>query len=92
MAVIEAMAAGKPVVATRVGGVPNLVDDGGSGFLVQPDDVASFAQSVADLLADKDLRHRMGQRARKLAERFRTQTVASRYRDLYYQVAGRAAP
>ncbi len=92
MAVIEAMAAGKPVVATRVGGVPNLVDDGGSGFLVQPDDVASFAQSVADLLADKDLRHRMGQRARKLAERFRTQTVASRYRDLYYQVAGRATP
>ena len=92
MAVIEAMAAGKPVVATRVGGVPDLVDDGGSGFLVQLDDVASFAQSVADLLADKDLRHRMGQRARKLAERFRAQTVASRYRDVYYQVAGREAP
>ncbi len=92
MAVIEAMAAGKPVVATRVGGVPDLVDDRGSGFLVQPEDVAGFAQSVADLLADKDLRHRMGQRARELAERFRAQTVASRYRDLYYQVAGRAAP
>jgi len=92
MAVIEAMAAGKPVVATRVGGVPDLVEDGGSGFTVEPGDFEGLANRIKQLLVDKDLRRRMGQRSRQLADRFRLETVAAKYRHLYYQVAGRAAP
>lgn len=92
MAVIESMAAGKPVVATRVGGVPDLVEDGRSGFIVEPGDVAGFARCIVELLTDKDLRRRMGQRSRQLAERFRLETVAGKYRQLYYKVAGRAMP
>ncbi len=92
MAVIEAMAASKPVVATRVGGVPDLVEDGRSGFSVEPDDVEGFARRIVELLADRELRRSMGQRSRQLAERFRLEAVAARYRQLYYEVAGRTAP
>jgi glycosyltransferase involved in cell wall biosynthesis len=92
MAVIEAMAAGKAVVATRVGGVPDLVEDGRSGFTVEPGDVAGFARCIVTLLTDEDLRRRMGLQSRQLAERFRLETVAGKYRQLYYEVAGRAMP
>jgi glycosyltransferase involved in cell wall biosynthesis len=89
MALIEAMAAGKPVVATRVGGVAELVEDGSSGFVVPPGDVEALALRIQDLLGRADLRHSMGQRARQLSERFRLETVAAAYRRLYYEVAGR---
>lgn len=92
MAVIEAMAAGKPVVTTRVGGVPELVEDGGSGYTVAPCDVESLARHVLELLNDATIRQRLGQRARQLAGRFQLETVAAQYRQLYYEVAGRALP
>ena len=92
MTVIEAMAAGKPVVATRVGGVPHLVENGSSGFTVAVGDVKSLASRVLTLLDDRDLCRRMGQRGRELAQRFRVETVADAYRRLYYELAGRAAP
>jgi len=92
MTVLEAMAAAKPVVATRVGGVPALVEDGRSGFTVEAGDVEALAQRVVDLLMNEDLRHRMGQRARQLAERFHVQKVAAQYRQLYYDVAGKKMP
>jgi glycosyltransferase involved in cell wall biosynthesis len=92
MAVIEAMAAGKPVVATRVGGVPDLVEDRRSGFVVEPDDDEGLAQRLADLLMDKGLRREMGQRARQLAQRFQVQAIAAQYRQLYYDLAGKSMP
>jgi glycosyltransferase involved in cell wall biosynthesis len=92
MTVIEAMAAGKPVVATRVGGVPDLVEDGRSGFLVAPDDMEGLARSSLQVLTDAELRRSMGERGRELAQRFRADTVGAAYRDLYYQLAGRQAP
>ena len=92
MTVLEAMAAAKPVVATRVGGVPALVEDGRSGFTVEAGDVEALAQRVVDLLMNEGLRHRMGQRARQLAERFHVQKVAAQYRQLYYDVAGKKMP
>jgi glycosyltransferase involved in cell wall biosynthesis len=92
MAVIEAMAAGKPVVATRVGGVPDLVEDGDSGYTVELGDVAGLAQHVIELLSSVALRTRLGQRARQLAGRFQLEAVAAQYRQLYYQVAGRPFP
>jgi glycosyltransferase involved in cell wall biosynthesis len=92
MAVIEAMAAGKPVVATRVGGVPDLVEDCRSGFVVEPDDIEALAQRLVDLLTDKKLRHEMGPHARQLAQRFHVETVAAQYRQLYYDLAGKSVP
>jgi glycosyltransferase involved in cell wall biosynthesis len=64
LAVIEYMAAGLPVVATRVGGLPELVVDGESGFLVPPRDPVALASTLDRLIRDGDLRRRLGERAR----------------------------
>ena len=58
---IEALAGGRPVVATDVGGVPDVVRDGVDGFLVAPGDVDAMADRLARLAADADLRRRMGE-------------------------------
>lgn len=58
---IEALAGGRPVVATRVGGVPDVVRDGVDGFLVEPGDVDAMADRLAALAADAGLRRRMGE-------------------------------
>ncbi|MCD6520927.1 MAG: glycosyltransferase family 4 protein [Anaerolineae bacterium] len=87
MAIIEAMAAGKPVVATRVGGVPELVQEAETGFLVKVGDVQALAERLARLLADPALRRRMGQRAREVAwKRFSRERIARAYYALYQRV------
>jgi glycosyltransferase involved in cell wall biosynthesis len=63
MALLEAQAAGTPVVAGRVGGVPAIVADGETGLLVPPDDPAAFAAAVDTLLADPARRQAMGRAA-----------------------------
>lgn len=89
MAIIEGMAAGKPVVATRVGGIPNLVSEGETGFMVPAGDDMAMAQSLGRLLGDTQLRKRMGQRAREVArERYSVDRVAQAYYDLYRRIAG----
>jgi glycosyltransferase involved in cell wall biosynthesis len=65
---VEAMASGVPVVTTSVGGVPELVQDGANGAMVPPGDPALVAQALAVLLADPDLRVRMGRAARARVE------------------------
>ena len=88
MAIIEAMAAAKPVVATRVGGIPDLVEHGKTGFLVEPGDALSMAHSITKLLSDAELRLRLGAQARRQASaRFRLAEVARKYREVYYLVA-----
>ncbi len=69
MAVLEAMAAGLPVVATRVAGIPEVVRDGVNGFLVPPSTVAPLAERLATLAEDPSLRAAMGRRSREIAER-----------------------
>ncbi|GIV15461.1 MAG: glycosyl transferase group 1 [Armatimonadota bacterium] len=71
MAVLEAMALGKPVVATRVGGLPELVRDGETGMLVDLT-AASLAHALNELLTSADLRHRLGQTARTFACQYYT--------------------
>jgi glycosyltransferase involved in cell wall biosynthesis len=66
--IAEAMAAGRPLVATRVGGIPELVADGGNGFLVPTRTPAEIAQRVMQLLEDPALRARMGAAGRQAAE------------------------
>lgn len=65
VSLIEAMAAGRPVVATRVGGVPDLVEDGVTGYLVPADDCDALASAVRALLADPERRQAMGAAGRK---------------------------
>src|SRR5580765_6667442 len=68
---IEALASGTPVVATRVGGVPDVVRDGVDGFLVEPGDVEAAADRLAALARDPELRERLGTAARKdIRERY----------------------
>jgi glycosyltransferase involved in cell wall biosynthesis len=63
---IESLAAGKPVVSTRVGGVPDVVSDGEDGILVPPGDVDGLAEALERLAHDPDLRARYGRLGREL--------------------------
>jgi glycosyltransferase involved in cell wall biosynthesis len=65
---LEAMASGLPVVATRVGGVPEIVLDCQVGFLVEPSDEDGLAAALAQLIEDEGLRRRMGRQARKYVQ------------------------
>jgi glycosyltransferase involved in cell wall biosynthesis len=69
---IDAMAASKPAVATAVGGVPEVLVDGETGFLVPPRDDAALADRIVRLLKDDALRKRMGEAALRRARRYFT--------------------
>ncbi|MFE3290957.1 glycosyltransferase family 4 protein [Rhodococcus sp. NPDC059234] len=80
----QAMAAGKPAVASRVGGVAEMVRDGESGFVVESGDEAGLAQRMVTVLADQDLCLQMGRRGHDIAlSRFEPAAVASRTVDAY---------
>jgi glycosyltransferase involved in cell wall biosynthesis len=88
--ILEAMAAGKPVVATDVGGVRDLVEDGASGFVVPAGDAGEMARRISQLLNDDALREQMGRRGKEIAwARFRRDIIADRYREIYLDVAAR---
>lgn len=82
-ALVEAMALGRPVVATRVGGIPAVVIDGETGRLVPPENPAALAGAVIELLGDGGLRHRMGEAGRRRAEQFSLEVMEARLLDLY---------
>ncbi len=84
MVIEEVMATGRPVVATRVGGVPFLVDHRRTGLLTDVGDTDGMAQAICQLLEDDAGRERMGREARRQAEaRFRARAVAQRTRRVY---------
>ncbi|HWW67725.1 MAG TPA: glycosyltransferase family 4 protein [Solirubrobacterales bacterium] len=83
IAALEAMAAGLPVVATAVGGVPELVEVGKTGRLVRPGAPEEMAAALVELLTDPDLRQGMGNEARRRAAGRRASVTVERYFDLY---------
>jgi L-malate glycosyltransferase len=87
---LEAMACGVVPVATRVGGVPELITGGEDGFLEQPGDIGAMAARVVSLLTDSQLHYRMSKAGRwNASERFCSEKIIPRYEQYYNQVAGR---
>lgn len=88
VSVLEAMAAGLPVVSTPVGGIPEAVTDGVEGYLVQPGNVEMLADRLGRLLGDAELRRRMGRAARQKVERsFAVERIVPQI-DLLYKELG----
>jgi N-acetyl-alpha-D-glucosaminyl L-malate synthase BshA len=89
LAALEAMSCGVPVIASRVGGVPEVVIDGETGLLAPVGDVSAMAAHVVRLLADAPLRARLGQAARRRAETvFPLEATVSKYEALYRRLLG----
>jgi N-acetyl-alpha-D-glucosaminyl L-malate synthase BshA len=87
LAILEGMFFGSPSVATRVGGIPEVVEDGVSGLLVSAGDVDALTLAVQRLLADPDRRAAMGQAARQRAqEQFSADRIVPHYIELYRRV------
>ena len=87
--ILEAMALGKPVVASRVGGVAGVVEDGDTGLLVEPGDVGGLADRLRRMIADPGLCARMGRRAREVAlTRYSLRRNIAGLRAIYAEVAG----
>ena len=89
--VLEALACGTPVVATAVGGIPEQIDEGVTGFLTPPGDSAIMAARIATLLSDDDLRIRMGSQAAEYARRhFDLNRQADEYLGWYEEILERS--
>jgi N-acetyl-alpha-D-glucosaminyl L-malate synthase BshA len=87
LAALEAMACEVPVIASRVGGIPEVVTDGETGFLSEVGDVEKMGEDAARLLSDATLRREMGKRARESAvSRYRTDIIIPQYIEFYERV------
>jgi len=76
---IEAMAAAKPVVATNVGGIPEIVKDGVNGLLVGPNDPSALAEALHKLLNDESLSIKLGIEGRRRAEKYKPKRIMPLY-------------
>lgn len=82
--ILEAMATGVPVIATRVGGNPEIVTDAVAGYLFEPGDAVDLSKKLATLLLDRGLRGSIGHEARKrILKDFSLEVMLTRYRELY---------
>lgn len=83
MVAIEAMAGGRPVIASRVGGLADIVVDGATGLLVEPGNGEALSEAIAHLLVAPRLREQMGKAASRRANHYRASTVVPRIEDVY---------
>jgi glycosyltransferase involved in cell wall biosynthesis len=88
LAILEAMQAGLPIVATWVGGVPELVRDGKEALLVPAGDPRALAEALRRVLGDAALRRRLGAEAQVRAARFTWDRAAMQYEKLYASILG----
>jgi glycosyltransferase involved in cell wall biosynthesis len=88
LAALEAMAAGKPVVASSVGSLPEVVDDGVTGILVPPSSVDALASALVDLARDEARRRSLGDAGRFRARRdFPLEAMVSKTVDVYKELS-----
>jgi starch synthase len=85
------MMSGTPVIASRLGGLPEIVEHGQTGFLVEPGNVTELRERLAELLGNPDLAARLGRQARERAlDRFTWQACAERCLTVYNELLGSA--
>jgi glycogen(starch) synthase len=89
---IEAMAAGLPVIASRVGGIPALIDHDVNGLLVPPGDAAALAAAITRVLTEPDTAARLAAAARQTAQRYTWPALARQVAAVYLQVTGNPRP
>jgi len=93
MTVLEAMAASKPVIATRVGAIGSVIQDGENGLLVAPKDPEGLQNAIAGLLSDPERRRRLGDQAHAwVSQNYTSEAMALKYRDMYEEVLRKPAP
>jgi len=83
---VEAMAAARPVVASDVGGIPDLVKPGESGILVPPGDAQALAAGIMRLIDQPEVAHKMGQLGRRRSRNYRLKTMIQKIEDLYEEL------
>jgi glycosyltransferase involved in cell wall biosynthesis len=83
---MEAMSVGRPIIASRVGGLSDIVVDGENGFLVPPDDWRALREAIQRLLDDPSLRERMGAMAKQRVVKFQARTVVPQIEQVYQEV------
>jgi D-inositol-3-phosphate glycosyltransferase len=88
MVALEAMACGKPVIASQVGGLAYLVQDGVTGFSVPTDDPGELADRISLILRDSNLRDQMGRQAAQVAQNYNWDRIASKLMSLYENLSG----
>ena len=81
--VLEAMVAGLPVIASKVGGLPEIIKDGENGFLVEPKNPELITEKVLLLLGDEELRKRISRNNRKKAKGYSWESVVERLEEVY---------
>lgn len=90
LSILEAMSSAVPVIATRVGGVPELLDEGRAGVLVEPEDADGLARAIAELLRDPERRARLGRLgASRVEQEYRPGDVAQQVTAVYEEVRSR---
>ena len=87
-AILEALAMRRAVVASRVGGIPEIIEDGKTGFLIGPENPSAIAEKVIHLLKNSELRRQMGDRGRRFVEaHYDQRLMVRRLEDLYQELA-----
>lgn len=90
---IEAGAARKPIIATKVGGIPEIIQHGQNGFLIAKDDLTSLVAYTNALIGDKTLREKMGKQGREIVERkFSNSVYVSAVQDVYEELLDKTVP
>ncbi len=87
MVILEAMASGRPVISTRVGAIPHLIDHEFNGLLVEPGNVSQLSASMGRLLENKEEANRYAQKGlEKVSKEFSSRTMGLKYHEIYRKI------
>jgi glycosyltransferase involved in cell wall biosynthesis len=81
--ILEAFSFGLPVISTRIAGIPEIIEDGKNGFLIEPGDVMALAKNIQEMILDKEMRNRIAEQNYKHAEYFAAGKIAKEWKDVY---------